>query len=102
MPAQRFSNQPARTQTRAARTHRGTYSGKHGRSQRLVGLDADNSLALDRAIVIHGADYVDASLIASQGRIGRSQGCFAFEPSKVAEVMALLGEGRMIYAGKMA
>jgi hypothetical protein len=57
-------------------------------------------MALDRAIVVHGAAYVDPAMVASQGRIGRSQGCFAFEQGKVAEVMELLGEGRMIYAAK--
>ena len=48
-------------------------------------------MALDRAIVIHGADYVDPSLVATQGRIGRSQGCFALEQSQVAAVMDALG-----------
>ena len=57
---------------------------------------------MDRAIVIHGAPYVDPALIPTQGRIGRSQGCFAFELGEVGEVLDLLGEGRMIYAGKPA
>ena len=100
---QLFSNEPGSHATsRGAYLTAGTYIGKYGRSQRLIGLDADNSLALDRAIVVHGAPYVDPDLIDSQGRIGRSQGCFAVELAKVAEVMDLLGEGRMIYAGKMA
>ncbi|WP_420141354.1 murein L,D-transpeptidase catalytic domain-containing protein, partial [Sphingomonas sp.] len=33
------------------------YTGKHGRSQRLVGLDPTNNNALGRAIVIHSAWY---------------------------------------------
>ena len=99
----RFSNEPGSYATsRGAYLTAGTYIGKYGRSQRLVGLDADNSLALDRAIVVHGAPYVDPDLIPRQGRIGRSQGCFAFELASVGEVMAQLGEGRMIYAGRMA
>lgn len=76
------------------------YVGQHGRSQRLIGLEPSNDMALARAIVIHGADYVDPALIASHGRIGRSQGCFAFEQDEVARVMKRLGEGRLIYAGK--
>ena len=97
-----FSNQPGSNATsRGAYLTASTYFGKHGRSQRLIGLDADNSMALDRAIVVHGADYVDPTLIASQGRIGRSQGCFAVQPAEVAEVMDFLGQGRMIYAGKL-
>jgi hypothetical protein len=99
---QRFSNVPGSNATsRGAYLTANPYYGQHGRSQRLVGLDPTNDLALDRAIVIHGAGYVDPALIASQGRIGRSQGCFAFETGAVAEVMARLGEGRMIYAGRI-
>jgi hypothetical protein len=98
---QRFSNQPgSNASSRGAYLTAGTYVGKHGRSRKLIGLDPDNSMALDRAIVVHGAAYVDPAMVASQGRIGRSQGCFAFEQGKVAEVMELLGEGRMIYAAK--
>ena len=99
----RFSNDPgSNASSRGAYLTANSYFGKHGRSQRLVGLDPTNDLALDRAIVIHGADYVDRAMIAARGRIGRSQGCFAFEPGEVATVMELLGEGRMIYAGKFA
>jgi hypothetical protein len=78
------------------------YVGQHGRSQRLIGLDPSNDMAMSRAIVIHGAAYVDPALIEAQGRIGRSQGCFAFEQGEVARVMERLGEGRLIYAGKAA
>ena len=100
---ERFSNQPgSNASSRGAYLTADTYVGKHGPSRRLVGLDADNYMAMDRAIVIHGADYVSESMAERQGRIGRSQGCFAFEQGKVAEVMELLGEGRMIYAAKIA
>ena len=100
---QRFSNQPGSNATsRGAYLTANNYFGKYGRSQRLIGLDPDNNMALNRAIVIHGAPYVDPALIARQGRIGRSQGCFAFELGEVGSTMDLLGEGRMIYAGKPA
>jgi hypothetical protein len=100
---QQFSNRPGSNATsRGAYLTAHCYHGKYGRSQRLIGLDPDNDMALDRAIVVHGAPYVDPSLIAAQGRIGRSQGCFAFELAEVATVMDLLGEGRMIYASKLA
>jgi hypothetical protein len=100
---QRFSNQvDSNASSRGAYLTANEYVGKHGVSQRLVGLDPENDNALERAIVIHGADYVDPSLIASQGRIGRSQGCFAFERSEVRTVMARLGAGRLIYAGGAA
>ena len=100
---QRFSNQPgSNASSRGAYLTANPYFGQHGRSQRLIGLDADNNMAFDRAIVIHGADYVDPALIARQGRIGRSQGCFAFEQREIATVLELLGEGRLIYASKLA
>ena len=98
----RFSNDPgSNASSRGAYLTANTYVGKHGHSRRLIGLDPTNDLALDRAIVIHGAAYVNPALIASQGRIGRSQGCFAFEPGEVATVMEHLGEGRMIYASRI-
>ena len=79
-----------------------SYIGKHGYSLRLDGLDRGfNDRARERAIVIHGADYVSETMAERQGRIGRSQGCFAFAPGEVRQVMDMLGEGRMIYAGKL-
>jgi hypothetical protein len=98
-----FSNQPGSNATsNGAFLTSEHYTGQHGRSQRLIGLEPSNDRALARAIVIHGAAYVDPALIAAQGRIGRSQGCFAFEQGEVARVMERLGVGRLIYAGKPA
>lgn len=76
------------------------YYGKHGASRRLMGLDPENNLALERAIVIHGASYVDKGLIRSQGQIGRSLGCFSVEETEIAEVLDKLGEGRLLYASE--
>jgi hypothetical protein len=100
---QRFSNQPgSNASCNGAFLTADRYVGEHGNSQRLIGLDPTNDKALDRAIVIHGADYVSPTLIASQGRIGRSQGCFAVAPHEVGALMDALGRGRMLYAGKAA
>lgn len=100
---QTFSNEPgSNASCQGAFLAADFYVGQHGRSQRLIGLDPSNSLALERSIVVHGADYVDPALVERQGRIGRSQGCFAVERSQVAEVMQRLGQGRMIYAAKAA
>ncbi len=53
-----------------------TYTGHNGYSLRLEGLESGiNDNANSRAIVMHGAAYVDESLIQSQGYIGRSWGC---------------------------
>ena len=77
-----------------------TYSGKHGKSRRLVGLDAENSLAESRGIVIHSASYVGSGLALTQGRIGRSEGCFAVSHDDIAGLLAQLGPGRLLFASK--
>ena len=77
------------------------YVGKHGRSQRLIGLDRTNNNALDRAIVVHAAWYANPDMIARRGMLGRSQGCFAVGEDELSEVFAKLGPGRMIYAAKV-
>ncbi len=51
-----------------------TYNGDHGYSLRLDGLSSTNSNARERAIVLHGAQYV-----APGDKIGRSFGCPAVE-----------------------
>ncbi|HEY1024347.1 MAG TPA: murein L,D-transpeptidase catalytic domain family protein [Sphingobacteriaceae bacterium] len=53
-----------------------TYFGKHGLSLKLDGMDQGfNSNARNRAIVVHGANYVSESSIRQLGRLGRSHGC---------------------------
>lgn len=96
-----FSNRPgSNASSRGAFITAEAYVGKHGRSRRLDGLDPDNSNARDRAIVIHGANYVGPGMAASLGRIGRSQGCFAVSPGEISEVLARLGPGHLLFAGK--
>jgi hypothetical protein len=76
------------------------YTGQHGRSMRLDGLDPTNNNAYDRAVVVHGAWYVSQDMVRQHGVLGRSQGCFAFEQDKLHAVMERLGQGRMIYADR--
>jgi hypothetical protein len=78
------------------------YNGKYGTSIRLVGLDPDNSQALDRAIVVHPATYVDRSMIDRWGKIGRSEGCFAMAPADFNEALWNLSGGRLLYADRIA
>ena len=77
-----------------------TYIGKHGRSRRLGGLDWENNLAESRGIVIHAASYVGNEMALTQGRIGRSQGCFAVASDEIDEVLSRLGAGRLLFAAK--
>jgi hypothetical protein len=76
------------------------YEGIHGPSRRLLGLDPTNAHAEERAIVIHSAWYANPDMVGKQGRLGRSDGCFAFGEQDIAMVLATLGKGRLIFAGK--
>ena len=76
------------------------YEGVHGPSRRLVGLDPTNAHAEERAIVIHSAWYANPEVAAKQGKLGRSDGCFVFGEQDIALVLAKLGRGRLLYAGR--
>lgn len=53
-----------------------TYNGNNGYSLKLMGMDRGfNDAALQRAIVMHGADYVSENFAKDHKRIGRSWGC---------------------------
>ena len=67
----------------------------------LVGLDTDNSHALERAIVMHPAWYVDATMISKWGKIGRSEGCFAMAPEDFNEALLHLSGGRLLFADRI-
>jgi hypothetical protein len=98
---ERFSNEPHSNATSAGAYRTDSlYVGAHGHSMRLEGLDPTNSNALSRAIVVHGAWYVNKERISDTGMLGRSQGCFAVADSSLPEIMARLGPGRLIYAGR--
>lgn len=99
---QRFSNRDgSNASSEGAFLAEEYYVGKHGRSQRLIGLDPSNCNALSRAIVVHAAWYANADMIRTRGMLGRSQGCFAVGEGELSEVFARLGQGRMIYAAKV-
>lgn len=76
-----------------------SYYGRHGYSLRMDGLEQGvNDRARDRAIVIHGADYVDPAWIDRQGRIGRSQGCPAVRQEVAAQVVDTLKDGQFLFS----
>lgn len=96
-----FSNAPGSYATsEGAYLTGGTYTGKHGHSMRLAGLDPQNSNAEPRAIVVHAAWYVGPEIVRAHGKLGRSQGCFAFAERDLPAVLDQLGAGRLILAGK--
>jgi hypothetical protein len=78
---------------------RNTYVGSNGYSLRLDGLEPGfNGRARERAIVMHGAPYVDAALAARQGRIGRSWGCPALREAIARDVIDTISGGGVIFS----
>ncbi len=77
------------------------YTGQHGRSMRLDGLDSDNRTARARAIVVHAAAYAEPSVVRTHGQMGRSQGCFALASADLPAVLDFLGEGRLLFADRI-
>ncbi len=95
-----FSNEPESFKSSIGlyRTGEG-YFGKHGYSLRLDGLEKGfNERARERAIVIHGADYVNAAAAKLQGRLGRSLGCPALRPEIAAKVIDTVKDGGLVFA----
>ncbi|MFU8844669.1 MAG: murein L,D-transpeptidase catalytic domain family protein [Bacteroidales bacterium] len=74
------------------------YTGKHGNSLRLKGLERNlNDRAWDRAIVVHGADYVSDSFIKMNGRLGRSHGCPAVPLDVTDELIRVIKNGSLMF-----
>ena len=100
--AQKFSNDNSSYQSSLGFYKTlGTYQGKHGLSLRLEGLEKGiNDRAFERAIVMHGADYVSEAFIKNTGRLGRSLGCPAVSISDSKKLISMLynGAGLFIYS----
>jgi hypothetical protein len=76
-----------------------TYSGKHGYSLRLDGLEPGiNDKARERAIVMHAADYVNQAAAKKQGYLGRSLGCPAVRPEVAKKVIDAVKGGNLLFA----
>lgn len=100
---ERFSNQIGSEATSSGTyITADTYDGKYGVSMKVRGLDASNNNAEARAIVIHNAWYAEPEVAEAHGKLGRSEGCFAFSRASQWRVMSRLSNGRMIYADKLA
>ncbi|WP_010598339.1 murein L,D-transpeptidase catalytic domain family protein [Rickettsiella massiliensis] len=76
-----------------------TYSGKHGYSLRIKGLDKGfNDKAQARDIVFHSANYATAQYAAQHGRLGRSWGCFAVSPKVSGPLIQTISRGTLVVA----
>ena len=75
-----------------------TYQGKHGLSLKLKGLEPGfNTNVLDRAVVMHGADYVSENFIRKIGRLGRSFGCPAIPYDVHKDIIETIKNGACLF-----
>ena len=97
--AEKFSNKPGSYASSPGFYTTGeTYFGKHGFSLRLNGIENGiNDKARERAIVIHGADYVSSEFIEKNGRLGRSLGCPAVPEELSTEIIETIKDGTCLF-----
>ena len=97
--AERFSNTANSNQSSLGFYVTGkTYIGKHGTSLKLHGVEKGiNDKAEERAIVMHGADYVSESFIKKVGRLGRSFGCPAIPMELHKEIISTVADGTCLF-----
>lgn len=95
----KFSNIPSSLQSSLGFfVTKETYEGNNGYSMRLNGVEKGiNDKALDRAIVMHGAAYVNEALAKNSGRIGRSWGCPAVSMQEHREIIDLIKNGSCLF-----
>ena len=75
-----------------------TYDGKHGYTLRLEGEEQGiNDNAINRAIVMHSAWYVNENIVRSQGYIGRSQGCPAIPEELHKPIIEKIKNGSCLF-----
>lgn len=75
-----------------------TYFGEHGLSLKLKGLERGiNDNAYDRAIVVHGSQYVSPNISRSQGYIGRSLGCPALPMRESSKIIKSIKDGSLLF-----
>jgi len=98
--ARNFSNKDGSHQTSLGLFRTAdTYNGRNGYSPRMPGLDpGTNDSPMSRAIVMHGAPYVNVKMAQQKGRLGRSWGCPAVRPEVARQVIDSLKNGQMIFS----
>ena len=74
------------------------YIGNNGISMLINGMDKGyNCQARNRAVVMHGADYVNPRTMNHNGRLGRSFGCPAVEMHKAQEIIDYVKDGSCLF-----
>jgi hypothetical protein len=98
--ATQFSNEEGSYQTSLGLFRTAdTYVGANGYSLRLDGLESGvNDRARERAIVIHGAPYVNPAATRTLGRLGRSLGCPALRPAVARTLIDTIKEGSLVFS----
>ena len=94
-----FSNDPSSNKTSLGLFLTGeTYVGHNGYSLRLDGLEPGvNDRARERAIVVHGAPYVNAAVAKANGYLGRSLGCPAVRPEIAHALIDAIKDGGLLF-----
>jgi hypothetical protein len=97
--ASSFSNKPSSYKSSPGFYITGeTYFGSNGYSLKLDGIEKGiNDKAAKRAIVMHGANYVDESYVDEQCYIGRSQGCPALPITEANDIIDVLKNGACLF-----
>jgi hypothetical protein len=95
-----FSNDPDSKKSSLGLFRTGeVYEGRHGVSLRLAGLEPGvNDRARERDIVVHGAAYVSDEFAGRWGRLGRSWGCPALDPTVARAVIDRIRDGTGMFA----
>lgn len=97
--ANRFSNKPSSLQSSLGfYITNSTYYGEHGLSLRITGLEKGyNDKALQRNIVVHGADYIDENWLHNSNTMGRSYGCPAIPEKESKEIITTIKNGSCLF-----
>lgn len=95
-----FSNSPGSLKTSiGVFVTEQTYDGKNGYSLHLKGLENGiNNNAYNRAIVMHGAPYVNPANISRYGQIGRSWGCPAVSQTLSTPIINAIKDDTVFFA----
>lgn len=97
--ALKFSNKPESLQSSLGFfVTRNTYNGAHGLSLKLDGMEQGiNDKAMQRNIVVHGADYIGNNWLQFNKYMGRSFGCPALPAKESASIINTIKDGSCLF-----